>query len=168
MTGRSPRRGWLLPALVALSLASILLPWWLGPDGPGGGGEAGNIPPSPYLDRIDARQGLEAMPAEAAPRTMPLEDFLQQLAPDRIPPQPPLPTVHLWLVELGPFAAREAAEAAREALVQGGVPAAVEALETEDGWIVLTGPETEPEAATRLLRQAESLAGASGRLRALP
>jgi len=158
------RKNRYLPWLVLVSLLAILLPWWLQPGEEGLGG--GNIPPDPFADRVDARAGWEALPAESP--TPDLGELLEQLAPQTRPPaQPPLPTVRLWLVALGPFPDPEAAEAARQALVAGGLEAAVEADDAGRPWWVITGPATDPEAAADLLARARRLAGAEGRVEPL-
>ncbi len=138
MTDGRRSRPSLLPLWVLVSLLAILVPWLVSrQEGEGGGS---NIPPDPYLQRLDARAGLEAMsPAEeGAPN---LERLLERLTPEEAPAQSPLPTVRLWLLVVGPFDDRKVAEAEREAMVALGIPAALE--EAEAGappWLLLAGP----------------------------
>jgi len=161
----APAKGRYLPWLVLLSLLAIFLPWWLQPAEEGLG--SGNVPPDPFAQRVDARAGWDALPSES-PTTADLGELLEQLAPPtRSPAQPPLPTVRLWLVVLGPFADPEAARAARRALVADGLEAAVEAGEAGHPWWVVSGPETDPKAAAEVLERARRLTGAEGKVEPL-
>ena len=139
MSGVRRSRSSLLPLLVLVSLLAILVPWLVSRQGEEGGGS--NVPPDPYLQRLDARAGLEAMPP-AETGAPDLGRLLEQLTPQEdTPAQSPLPTVRLWLLQVGPFETREAAEAERETMVALGIPAALEEAETgAPPWFLLAGP----------------------------